>query len=279
MTISANATGDQRALLTIRGITFRYDEGPAVLDGLELTVIEGEIAAIVGPSGCGKSTLLSIVAGVRSPRAGAVVWTAGLDDSRHRRLTLVFQKDTLLPWLTVEKNVGFGLRYLPGLGTRESNDRVTYLLQLAGLEGVRGMYPYQLSGGMRRRLAFLVGVAPLPRVLLLDEPFSSLDEPSQVAIHGDVLRIIRELGMTVVLVTHNLAEAITLADRVHVLTTRPSHVAATYVVPFGRERDIVGIREADTYHELYRAIWHELSIHSRASLGHSGARPPLTKPS
>lgn len=247
-------------ILRLNEVAYVYPTGLRALDSIELEVSSGEVVGIVGPSGCGKSTLLSIIAGLLKPTGGSIEWEAHTADAldARRRLSLVFQRDTLLPWLTVEKNVGFGLRYLP-ISRRERADRISRLLRLAGLEDVRRAYPYQLSGGMRRRVAFLTGVAPLPRVLLLDEPFSALDEPTRVTIHAEVLSIIKELGMTVLLVTHDLAEAISFSDRACILTARPGRIAAVHEIPFGFPRDVLAVRETLEYQTLYRALWHQLS--------------------
>jgi len=259
---------DASPILGLRDIGYTYSTGVMALESVTLDVFEGDIVGIVGPSGCGKSTLLSIIAGMQAPSRGEVRWgeTEAAEAQRRdrRRLSLVFQKDTLLPWLTVEKNVAFGLRYLE-LDAKERRRRVTYLLELARLEDFRTAYPYQLSGGMRRRVAFLTGVAPLPRVLLLDEPFSALDEPSRVTIHSEVLKVIKEFGMTVLLVTHDLGEAITLCNRVCILTARPAHVAATHEIPFGYPRDVFELRGTAEYQTEYRMLWNELSLQIRRS--------------
>jgi NitT/TauT family transport system ATP-binding protein len=251
---------DPARILRLKDVAYVYPTGLRALDSINLDVSPGEVVGIVGPSGCGKSTLLSIIAGLLAPTEGTLEWEERSADAiaQQRRLSLVFQRDTLLPWLTVEKNVGFGLRYLPMNG-RERSERISRLLRLAGLEDVRKAYPYQLSGGMRRRVAFLTGVATLPRVLLLDEPFSALDEPTRVTIHGEVLSIIKELGMTVLLVTHDLAEAISFSDRACILTARPGRIAAVHEIPFGYPRDVLAVRETTEYQSLYRALWHELS--------------------
>jgi ABC-type nitrate/sulfonate/bicarbonate transport system ATPase subunit len=175
------------------------------------------------------------------------------------RLGMVFQKDTVLPWLTVAQNVAFGLRNL-SLDKDEVKARVDHLLNLVGLADAANTHPNMLSGGMRRRVAFLTAVAARPRVLLLDEPFSSLDEPTRVAIHRDVLGIVREFGMTVVLVTHDLGEAISLSDYVHILTRRPTRVATTLRIPFGPDRDVLTLRETEEYQQLYRNLWRELRL-------------------
>jgi ABC-type nitrate/sulfonate/bicarbonate transport system ATPase subunit len=171
---------------------------------------------------------------------------------------MVFQKDTLLPWLTVAQNVALYFKFHPA-PRAEVQQRVEWLLELAGLDGFERAYPYQLSGGMRRRVAFLAAVAPLPSLLLLDEPFSSLDEPTRVAIHQDVYAIVRRLGMTAVIVTHDLAEAISLCDEVVILTRRPGSVAVRHQVPFGNDRNMLELRQSTEFLALYGRVWHDLS--------------------
>jgi ABC-type nitrate/sulfonate/bicarbonate transport system ATPase subunit len=248
-------------LVRLNNLSYRYPNGVTALEGLDLEVGRGQTVAIVGPSGCGKSTVLSLLAGLRKPTGGSIQWSRDAAATNgNQRLSMVFQKDTVLPWLTVGQNVGFGLRYLKGLTREAADERVSELLELGGLTHAGSMYPYQLSGGMRRRVAFLTGVAVQPNLLLLDEPFSSLDEPSRVAIHRDVLAIVHELGMTVVLVTHDMAEAISLSDVVYVLSRGPGHVAARETVPFGRDRDVIHLRETPEYQALYATLWQELSL-------------------
>jgi ABC-type nitrate/sulfonate/bicarbonate transport system ATPase subunit len=268
-------------LLRLKGIGYRYPRGVQALSGLDLSVAPGTVAAIVGPSGCGKSTLLAVIAGLSQPGSGQIAWNpdhlSDVDGVHRRKLTIVFQKSTVLPWLTVEKNVAFGLRYLR-IDRKVAKARVERLIRMGGLWEFREAYPHQLSGGMRRRVAFLTGVAPFPKVLLLDEPFSALDEPTRLKIHGDVLKIVRELEMTVILVTHDLGEAISIGDEVHVLAARPSHVASRHAVPFGGERDVFELRETAEYHDLYRLIWHDLRAQIEApqatAQGDSGLPAP-----
>jgi ABC-type nitrate/sulfonate/bicarbonate transport system ATPase subunit len=249
-------------LMRLEGVSFAYPGSAPVIDSVSLPIPRG-VTSIVGPSGCGKSTLLGVIAQFYPPTGGQVRWNAclgaGLDETRDRRLGMVFQKDTVLPWLTVAQNVAFGLGNL-AISKREQSDRVAHLLKLARLSEVADAHPHQLSGGMRRRVAFLTAVAARPRILLLDEPFSSLDEPTRVAIHGDVLGIVNELGMSVVLVTHDLGEAISLSDRVHILTRRPTRVAVTLDVPFAADRNVLTLRESPAYQELYRQLWHDLRL-------------------
>jgi ABC-type nitrate/sulfonate/bicarbonate transport system ATPase subunit len=259
---TVSAVPESPWILRADDVSFAYSVDTKALDGLDLEVRKGEVVGIVGPSGCGKSTLLSLLAGVKDPQSGTVAWNTTRTRDRapgtQRELTLVFQQDTVLPWLTVESNVGLGLRYLD-LPKREKQERVTELLSLANLSQVRRAYPYQLSGGMKRRVAFLTGVAPYPEVLLLDEPFSSVDEPTRVAIHRDILKIIYALEMSVVLVTHDLGEAISLSDVVYILTQRPARIASRYETPFDRERDLLRVRETESYQSLYRVLWHDLA--------------------
>lgn len=250
-----------RPVVALENIRFAYDSRNPVIDGLSLRVEPGETIAIVGPSGCGKSTLLSLIAGLAKPSAGTVTKNVATDSRRHP-LSMVFQKDTLLPWLSVTDNVRFFSRLGKGRRSRRNDDalaaRVHELLEIGGLSDCADAYPYELSGGMRRRVAFLAAVAPDPQILLLDEPFSSVDEPTRIGIHQDAFRITRMMEMTTILVTHDLAEAITLCDRVVILSRRPSTVAHEHVMPFGVEREMLKIRETDRYAKLYQALWHDL---------------------
>jgi ABC-type nitrate/sulfonate/bicarbonate transport system ATPase subunit len=239
-------------------VSFSYENGVTALEGVDLAIGRGKSIGIIGPSGCGKTTLLYMLAGLRKPTSGRIDW-APIPPGRHP-LAMVFQKDSVLPWLTVRQNVGLYFKYnRTGIDKKESRAWVEHLIQLAGLDGFENAYPYELSGGMRRRVAFLTGVASKPSTLLLDEPFSSLDEPTRIAIHQDVLGITREMRITLVLVTHDLAEAISLCDEVVILTNRPGHVFSKYDVPFGPERDLLALRENEEFLELYGHLWHDLS--------------------
>jgi ABC-type nitrate/sulfonate/bicarbonate transport system ATPase subunit len=242
-------------VIGIKDVSFTYPSGVVALDRVSLDVLRGEILTLVGPSGCGKSTLFAILAGLVHPTKGSITWDNSTGSAR--RLSLVFQKDTLLPWLTVEQNVGFGLRYLD-LSKSTKRERVEWLLSLVGLSEMRSRRPGQLSGGQRRRVALLMGVAPLPDVLLLDEPFSALDEPTRIEVHADVYRIIRETSITTVLVSHDIAEAVTLSDRVAVMKASPGQIAKVKDMPFGRDRDISGLRETAGFQQVNAEIWHEM---------------------
>lgn len=262
--------GTGSSLLAIEHIRYSYpaarSQTPVLaVEDVSLKIKPGTITSIVGPSGCGKSTLLSLIAGLQPPDSGTVAWTPtqteDLVANKQRLFTMVFQKDTVLPWLKVDANIGWGLRYLE-MTAAERDERVNRLLELVGLSEFRKSYPYQLSGGMRRRVAFLTGVAPMPQLMLLDEPFSALDEPTRVNIHVEVMRIVAELGMAVILVTHDLSEAITMSDQVCILTKRPARVAKIFDLPFGRDRDVRALRETNEYQDLYKTLWHELNVQS-----------------
>jgi ABC-type nitrate/sulfonate/bicarbonate transport system ATPase subunit len=260
--------------LDLQHIGFSYhDTGVRVLDDVSLKLERGETVGIVGPSGCGKSTLLALVAGLLQPTAGTV--RLGPAEAGRHPLSMVFQQDTVLPWLPVGEHVLLFTKFrkhqlrrgitarLPLLRRYRKRDELDAwaddLLGLAHLSDWGNAYPYQLSGGMRRRLAFLTAVAPRPQVLLLDEPFSSVDEPTRIGIHQDVFRITRMLNMTTVLVTHDLAEAITLCDRVVILSQRPATVAGIFEVPFGTQRAMLELRETPEFLDLYGRLWHDLA--------------------
>ncbi len=259
------STGD--TVIAIDDVAYAYPDGTQALAGVTLDIPRGEVVSIVGPSGCGKSTLLYLLSGLAQPTAGRLALNVDRRGSR-LPLSMVFQKDTLLPWKTVRQNISlyFQLRRIkdPGLDAR-----VDHLLDLAGLREFDRAYPNQLSGGMRRRVAFLAGVAPHPEVLLLDEPFSALDEPTRVGIHQDVLKIVRAEKMTAILVTHDLAEAISMSDRVVLFTARPATVARAFPVPFPRERDVTEIREHPEFLALYGELWRALQEQIRGGRSHS----------
>jgi NitT/TauT family transport system ATP-binding protein len=267
-----NEATSARTVIRTDDVRFAYPDGTLVLDGISEAVPEGKTLGVVGPSGCGKSTLLALVAGLIQPSAGSVQLVTDASD-RHP-LSMLFQKETLLPWLTVSQNVALysrfkGNRRRRGIRAnrmpRRSLDpvvqeRVTELLHLVKLEEHADKYPYQLSGGMRRRLAFLSTIAPDPQILLLDEPFSALDEPTRIGIHQDVFKIARSMNTTMLLVTHDLAEALTLCDRVIILSQRPATVAIAHSVPFGDVRDMLELRASEDFLHLYGELWHDLSL-------------------
>lgn len=268
-TVTTIPDGKLNEILQVQDLGYAYPNGTEVLRHVNFRVPRGGRIAIIGPSGCGKSTLLALIAGLLEPTAGSMQINAPAD-SEHP-LSMVFQKDTLLPWLTVRKNVRLYDR-LHGRRRPREDEETIELLRMVGLDDAGSKYPYQLSGGMRRRTQFLSAVALRPQVLLLDEPFSSLDEPTRIELHQDVLTISDELKMTMILVTHDLAEAITLCDEIIVLTGRPATIFRRNEIPFGRNRDVLTIRERSEYQAVYADVWHQLSLQI-GTLGRRNRQP------
>jgi NitT/TauT family transport system ATP-binding protein len=268
------STIDRQPLIDIDDLAFSYEDGVPVLDGVNLKVEPGTVVGIVGPSGCGKSTLLSLLAGFASASRGHVTWAAENPRDRHP-VSMMFQADTLLPWLTVRENVALHYRML-ARGDRpdpaSQRSRVDQLIKMAGLTNAESKFPYQLSGGMRRRTAFLAAVTPGPRSLLLDEPFSSLDEPTRISIHQDVYEVLKREHVTTLLITHDLAEALSLSDRVIVMTARPARVFKSFDVPFGSERNMLSLREEPEFLHLYGQVWEQLAAQIQQSAITGGAK-------
>ncbi|HMQ32241.1 MAG TPA: ABC transporter ATP-binding protein [Chloroflexaceae bacterium] len=214
------------------GKTFGGQGGPLnVLHEVSLPIEAGQLVVILGPSGCGKSTLLRMIAGLEQPTAGEVRLGARPVTRADPRCAVVFQEPRLFPWLTVEQNVAFGARRLPAPPAPDE------LLGLVGLDEFRRAYSHQLSGGMAQRAALARALIGRPEVLLLDEPLAALDALTRMQMQDLVADVYRRLRPTVVLVTHDVDEALILADRVVILGRRPATVAATIDVPLARPRD------------------------------------------
>jgi NitT/TauT family transport system ATP-binding protein len=222
------------------------------------TIRKGEFVSIVGPSGCGKSTLLNIIAGFIEPTTGEVrVNGVEVDHRIPAGLGYIFQKDTVLPWYRVRDNIALGLRYR-GVSAHEINDKIESLLILGNLQGFGDVYPYQLSGGMRRRVALLMTLACDPNILLLDEPFGALDTHTKTLLHRELIDIWRKMGQTIVLVTHNLDEAVTLSDRVIVLSSPPSRAILDHKIDIPHPRDVFTVRESEAFAHHFQTIWRVL---------------------
>lgn len=227
--------------LEARGVSvsFAADRGERLvaLEGLTLDVGPGEIVALIGPNGSGKSTLLRVLAGLLLPDAGAALLDGEPIDGPDPRIGLVFQEPRLLPWRTTAENVGYPLE-LAGVPGREILERVDRLLRSVGLEAAADQVPSQLSGGMRQRAAIARTLALEPSVLLLDEPFSALDELTRERLNLELLALASRRPTTIVVVTHSVQEAIFLADRVVVLSPRPGRVVADVPVELPRPRSL-----------------------------------------
>jgi NitT/TauT family transport system ATP-binding protein len=222
-----------------------------------LDVAAGEFVAIVGPTGCGKSTTLSLVSGLEPASEGTVHVAgrpvAGIPDG----VGYMFQADAVLPWKNVLDNVALGLRYR-GVGRRDADDRARDWIQRVGLAGFEDRYPHQLSGGMRKRVAMAQSLITEPSVLLLDEPFGALDVQTRELMQDELLGLWSGSGAACVFVTHDLTEAISLADRVVVMTAGPATVKDVVLVDLPRPRRVEEIRLTPEFIELYKHIWDSL---------------------
>jgi NitT/TauT family transport system ATP-binding protein len=221
------------------------------LGPIDLTVDEGDFCCIVGPSGCGKSTLLRILAGLTNPSAGeAVIWSRGPSAVP---VAMVFQDYSIFPWKTVEANVALGLE-LAHVAKAERRARVGEWLRRLGLSEFAGAYPATLSGGMRQRVSIARALVIDPEVLLMDEPFASLDAQMRLLLQEELLRLWEADRRTVMFVTHSLEEAILLGDRVIVMSARPGRILADMTVPFGRPRQ-PSLRGEPQFAALQEQIW------------------------
>lgn len=223
--------------LTVRGLNKDFTIKGAerrVLDGIDLDVEDGEILVIVGHSGCGKSTLLKIIAGLEFPTSGTIELdgkpVAGPGPDR----TMIFQEHRLFPWMTIRSNIEFGLRKRPAA---ERSEIASRLLKTVDLEEFADAYPAQLSGGMSQRAAIARALATSPEILLLDEPFGALDAFTKIELQDELLRIHEEQRGTMIMVTHDIEEAVYLADRIVVMASRPGRIEEIVDVQLGRARD------------------------------------------
>ncbi|MBP1922464.1 NitT/TauT family transport system ATP-binding protein/sulfonate transport system ATP-binding protein [Halorubrum alkaliphilum] len=230
-----SSTGDHT--LAVEGLTKRYGDTVA-LDGVDLTVEEGEFVAVVGPSGCGKSTLLRVLSGLEEHFEGrAAVDGVDVRDGGSDAVGMVFQEPRLLAWADVRENVAVGLPSGVDRGDAAARDRVDDLIETVGLDGFAGSRPSELSGGMAQRVSLARGLAYRPEVLLLDEPFSALDQLTKYEQQDNLLEVWAEQGTTIALVTHDVEEAAYLADRVVVLGGQPGTVETVVDVDAPRPRD------------------------------------------
>ena len=213
-------------IVTLRGVGKAFGTGTLALDGLDLEIRDGEFLSLLGPSGCGKSTALRIVAGLSEPSRGAVTWA---DPAARQGLGFVFQEPTLMPWATVFDNVFLPLK-LAGATRTEVRARVMETLTRVGLADFAGAYPRELSGGMRMRVSIARALVTAPRILLMDEPFAALDEITRFKLNDDLMALWRELGKTVVFVTHSVIESAYLSSRIVVMTGRPGRVSSELVI-------------------------------------------------
>jgi NitT/TauT family transport system ATP-binding protein len=241
-------------LVSLRGIAKRYATGTLALDGIDLTVRQGDFIALLGPSGCGKSTLLRIMAGLAAPTAGALDWAAG---EGRGGIGFVFQEPTLMPWASVLRNVALPLE-LAGVKRAEAEHRATAWLARVELGGFEHAYPRALSGGMKMRVSIARALVTRPRLLLLDEPFAALDEITRFRLNNDLLKLWQDERFTVVFVTHSVFESVFLAERIVVMAPRPGRIAQSLNVTAPARRGEEFRTSAD-YAAQCRTVSHALS--------------------
>jgi len=254
----ARTTADA-GILVVDDIVKQFDtpEGPLIaVDRVSLRVRSGEFLAVIGSSGCGKSTLFNIIGGLLDGYEGAV--TVGSETVRgpHPAIGMVFQEESTFPWRTLIENVAFPLE-IAGMSRKDRFDKAKKFIALVGLSGFENRYPAELSGGMRQRVAIARTLASEPKILLMDEPFASLDEQTRLLLGDKVLQIQQHLKQTTLLITHNITEAVQLADRILVMTYRPGRVKRMVEIDLPRPRssDVVS---SEAFGRYVAQIWSDL---------------------
>lgn len=252
-------------ILTLADIRFSYHQltgETLALENISFTVHPGEFIAIVGPSGCGKSTLLSIIAGLISPESGTILLNNAPLSGKKSRIGYMLQKDHLFEWRTILSNVLLGLE-IQNLLDASSKKKAMEMLKTYGLDSFADSKPSQLSGGMRQRAALIRTLVLEPELLLLDEPFSALDYQTRLNVADDIWKIIKKEQKTAILVTHDLSEAVSMADRVLVLSSRPGRLMKEIPIEFPELNDDspMNRRNAKDFKAYFNLIWKELNTH------------------
>ena len=253
-----NTMMNSNNILVIENLTKIYhskDGETLAIKDLNLNVKEGEFVAIVGPSGCGKSTLLSILCNLENKSNGSIIFP-----KQDLKLGYMLQEDTLFPWLNILDNCLLGLKIQKKL-TKEKKEKVIKLLETYGLKEFIKKYPKSLSGGMRQRVALIRTLATEPDILLLDEAFSALDYQTRLAVSDDVWKIIKKEKKTTIMITHDVAEAISMADRVIVLTSRPAKVKKIYNTEMKEKSSPINNRKCREFSKYYDMIWKDIDLH------------------
>ncbi|MHB1445988.1 MAG: ABC transporter ATP-binding protein, partial [Acidimicrobiales bacterium] len=249
------------AAVSVRGLSHAFEDqdgnAAAALVDIDLEIAQGEFVAIVGPSGCGKTTLMNLVAGLEAPQTGQVEVAGHRPRAGDREVGYLFARDALLPWRTVLGNAELAME-IGGVDKSQRRDRAMSMLSDVGLSHAVHSYPAQLSQGMRQRVAIARTLATTPELLMLDEPFSALDAQTKLLLQDTFSRLWAQLSATVVLITHDLSEAIALADRVVLMTARPGRVKRVLRVDLPRPRSIMNLQGEAAYHKIYEQLWGEL---------------------
>ncbi len=246
-------------ILVVDDIVKQFDtpEGPlTAVDHVSLSVRPGEFLAVIGPSGCGKSTLFNIVGGLTDASQGTVTVAGDRVTGPHPAIGMVFQEESTFPWRSVVDNVAFPLE-IAGMRKHQRLERARHFISLVGLDGFENRYPAELSGGMRQRVAIARTLASEPKILLMDEPFASLDEQTRLLLGDKVLQIQQELQQTTLIITHNITEAVQLADRILVMTYRPGRVKRMVDIRLPRPRTSE-IVSSEAFGRYVAQIWGDL---------------------
>jgi NitT/TauT family transport system ATP-binding protein len=267
----SGASGRSPARIQIADLSIRFRAGAEAVQSVGLSVADGEFVAVIGPSGCGKTTVLNAIAGLLDPDEVQQEGTIRLDDKpvgatdgkARPGLGYVFQRDALLPWRTVLGNVELGL-LIRGVPRAERESRARALMEMAGLAGFEHYYPHQISGGMRQRTSLIRTLAYEPTVILMDEPFGALDAQNRIILQDELLRIWERTRKTILFVTHDLAEAIVLAQRVVVMSKRPGRITRVFEIDLPTPRDPLELRGSRAFAELETTIWATLRDEFRA---------------
>jgi NitT/TauT family transport system ATP-binding protein len=230
------------------------DKNVLALDHVSFDVLPSKITTVVGPSGCGKTTLLRLAAGLLSPSDGAVLFNGAKVNGLNTSVGYVTQDSNLFPWLTAFGNVEFPLA-IRGMPHAERREKALHWLRLVGLEGFEDHYPSQLSGGMQKRVSIVRTLIYEPSVVLLDEPFGALDAQTRMGLHHELLELWREKRSTMLFITHDLVEAITLSDQIVIMTRRPGRVKEVYDVPLARPRNVFEVYLQPGFDKAYSTLW------------------------
>jgi NitT/TauT family transport system ATP-binding protein len=250
----ANVSGARTALIRVERGVKRFGNGTLVLDGLDLDVYEGETICILGPSGCGKTTLLRAMHGLLLLDGGRVLIDGEPVHRPRPDVAMVFQHFGLLPWKTVAGNVAYGME-LAGLPEPVRRERMRRYTEMVGLGSFERSYPYELSGGMQQRVGLARALAMEPRVLLMDEPFSSLDAQTREGLQDELLRIWERAPRTMVFITHSIEEAIALGDRIVLLSARPASIRDVIPVAIPRPRTVEAVIEHPSFVRVRERCW------------------------
>src|SRR6202050_3718970 len=261
------------ALLVVEDMVMRFgtaEDGVTALDNVSFTVSPGEFLAVIGPSGCGKSTLFNIIGGLLSGYDGRVAVAAKKISGPPPSIGRVFQEESTFPWRNVVDNVAFPLE-IAGVPKRERIERARHFVSMVGLDGFEKRYPSELSGGMRQRVSMAPTLASEPKILLMDEPFAALDEQTRLLLGDKVLQIQQQLKQTMLLITHNITEAVQLADRILVLTYRPGRVKRIVDIKLPRPRTSE-IVSSEAFGRYVAQIWSDLREEASRGLSDDEAR-------